>query len=54
MLHNSNTPLKQFTDQQKRLKSDLKNLQIRKKKLKMYWKVETELSINDNTKSSQI
>ena len=55
MLHNWNTRLKQFTDQQKKgLKSDLNNLQNRWKELKMYWKVEIELSINDSTKSSQI
>ena len=48
MLHNSNNRLKQFTEQQeKKLKSDFNNST-------MYWKVEIEFSINDNTKSSQI
>ena len=38
----------------KGIKSDMSNLQTRWKKLRMYRKVEIELSINDNTKSRQI
>ena len=35
-------------------KSDLSNLQTRRKKLKKYWKVGIELSLNGSTKSAQI
>ena len=35
-------------------KSNLSNLQTRWKKLKKYWKVGIETSINDNTKIPQI
>ena len=36
------------------LKSDLGNLQPRWKKLKKYWKVGNQVSINANIKSTQI
>ena len=42
-----------FTNK-KWLKSDMSNFQTRWKKLKIYWKVENELSINDNTRIIQI
>ena len=55
MFYDSKTQLMQFADQQKKLKkSDLRNLHTRWKMLKKYWKVGIELSISNNTKSSQI
>ena len=50
MFHNWKTQLKQYTDQQI---CDLNNLQIRWKKLKEYWIVGIELSINEETKTPE-
>ena len=50
MFHNWKTQLKQYTDQQI---CDLNNLQTRWKKLKEYWIVGIELSINEETKTPE-
>ena len=45
----------QFTDQQKETKKVTSTIyRPNEKKLKMFWKVGIELSINDNTKIPQI
>ena len=55
MFYDSKTQLIQFTGQQKETKKVTRTIKRPdKKKLKMYWKVEIELSINDHTKSPKI
>ena len=55
MFYDSKSLLIQFTDQQKRIKKVTSAIyRSDEKKLKKYWKVETELSVNHNIKSPQI
>ena len=55
MLHNSKNKLIQFTDQPNVAKKGHEQFTDKMKKAKKkYWKVGTELSINDNTRSPQI